>query len=333
MDATECGLSAVGDRLLLAQFARPRADRRTRLAVLGDPHVATRSRETYRVFHRTEQRLRTAIDDCNERDVDLVVFPGDLTKDGEPWNYDRVDVLLEELERPFVATPGNHDLQKRQDEHDCPSPSAFADRYASGSLPGRYEMDEIDLFVLNSASGPDGAYTDTHRGLVSSDQIEWLDEELEGTTAPIVCCHHNPMPIVNDPLCQSQPWRTFTMRRRERLRSVLEKHDVGLVLSGHHHLPAVVRHGETRQLIAPALASYPQAYCLLEIDEDGTSVWLVSVAGEAGRSEAYELAEAGPTFRRTLLGITEDALEDSPLLSEPPLIVGSPSVGAAKPVR
>ncbi len=105
MDATECGLSAVGDRLLLAQFSRPRADRRTRLAVLGDPHVATRSRETYRVFHRTEQRLRTAIDDCNERDVDLVVFPGDLTKDGELWNYDRVDVLLEELERPFVATP------------------------------------------------------------------------------------------------------------------------------------------------------------------------------------------------------------------------------------
>ncbi|WP_049925929.1 metallophosphoesterase family protein [Halopiger goleimassiliensis] len=317
-------LGDVGERVLLARLEEPRAATTTRLAVVGDPHVATRSEGTYRVFHRTEQRLRTAIADVNERDVDLVLFPGDLTKDGEPWNYDRVDVLLEELEQPYVATPGNHDLQKTHDEHRCPSTTAFADRYAPEPFPFHRSIGDVDLFVLNSAAGPEGPYADTHRGSVSERQLAWLDERLEEAETAIVACHHNPMPIVSDPLCRMEPWNVFTLQNRERVHAVLADHDVSLVVSGHHHLPAVVQRSGLTQLIAPAASLYPQAYCLLEIDERGTNVWLVSHATASGREEAYQLAAEGPAYQRTLLGLVEDALCDLPLYYEPPRIRGTP---------
>ncbi|MDJ1433160.1 metallophosphoesterase [Halostagnicola sp. A-GB9-2] len=320
-------LADVGDRVLFARLERPKTADLTRIAIVGDPHVATRSRGTHRVFHRTEQRLRAVIDDVNQRDVDLVVVPGDLTKDGEPWNYDRVDALLDELVAPFLATPGNHDLRTRGDEHDCPSAAAFADRYASGSLPVRHRLGEIELFVVNSSAGSDGPYADTHRGCVSERQLEWLGAELAGATTPVVVSHHNPFPIVSEPLCTVGPWETFTIRDRHRLHSVLENHSVSLVVAGHHHLPSLVKRGGIRQLIAPATASYPQAYCLLEVDETGTNVWLVSHASESGRDEAYELAADGPAFRRSLLGITESMLDDLPVLYEPPRVDGEPLIG------
>ena len=311
------GLADVGDRVLLGRLERPRTASPTRIAVVGDPHVATRSEGTDRVFHRTEQRLRTAIDDVNERGADLVLFPGDLTKDGEPWNYDRLDVLLEELDAPFVAIPGNHDLRKHDDDHRCPSSRAFADRYGTDPLPLHRRVGDVDLLAVNSAAGPNGPYTDTHRGRVPASQLEWLDERLAEATTPIVTCHHNPFPIVSDPLCRTEPWAAFAMRERDRVQSILAARDVPLVVTGHHHLPALVARNGVTQLVAPAAASYPQAYCLLEIDDGGTGVWLVSHATATGRDEAYRLAAEGPAFRRTLLGLTETALADLPLRYEP----------------
>lgn len=310
----------LGDRLRLGRLSRPRTDESVRIAVVGDPHVATRSDGTYRVFHRTEERLRRVIDDVNDREIDLVLCPGDLTKDGEPWNYDRVDDLLERLEHPFIALAGNHDVAKRGDEHESLAPATFADRYGAGSPPVRLSVGGLDLFVIESAAGPDGPYTDTHRGRVSSDQIEWLDRELEDATAPVVTCHHNPLSLVGQPLQGIETWRVFTMREREPLVSVLDRHDVPLVVSGHHHLPSLVRRHRLTQLIAPAVASYPQAYCLLEIDDTGTDIWLVSHATSDERDEAYQLMADGPAFYRTLLGITESTLTDLPLVHEPPEI-------------
>ncbi|WP_242695635.1 metallophosphoesterase family protein [Halomontanus rarus] len=310
----------IGDRLRLGRLSRPRTDEPVRIAVVGDPHVATRSNGTYRVFHRTAEQLRRVIDGLNDREIDLVLFPGDLTKDGEPWNYERVDELLDRLEHPFVALAGNHDVAKRDDEHESLTPATFADRYGAGTPPVRLEVGGLDLFVLESAAGPDGPYTETHRGRLSADQVEWLDGELEGAREPVVTCHHNPLPLVSHPLREVQPWRVFTMPDRDRLTAVLDRHDVPLVVTGHHHLPSLVRRRSLTQLIAPALASYPQAYCLLEVDDSGSDIWLVSHATSDERDEAYRLSADGPAFYRTLLGLTESTLDDLPLVHEPPEI-------------
>ncbi|MFC7082523.1 metallophosphoesterase family protein [Halorussus caseinilyticus] len=175
----------------LARFARPRADTRTTLAVVSDPHLSTDKEGTWKVFHRTEDRLRAAIADANDRGVDGVVFAGDLTEDGRPEDFDGAADVLADLDAPFVAVPGNHDVPKAFDDHDTPPVAEFADRFAPGEFPFRTQFGGVDVLGLNSASAPGGELDATHDGAISDDQLSWLESTLPETDAALVVSHHN----------------------------------------------------------------------------------------------------------------------------------------------
>ncbi|WP_211237141.1 metallophosphoesterase family protein, partial [Halalkalicoccus jeotgali] len=121
--------------IVLARFARPRTDEPTRIGVLSDIHVSTRERGTDRLLHCTERRLETAISRLDNADLDCVVFAGDLTKDGEPWNLERFGEIVSALETPFLATPGNHDVPKSFDDHSSVPVETFYERYTPSGLP------------------------------------------------------------------------------------------------------------------------------------------------------------------------------------------------------
>lgn len=304
------------DGLVLARLPAPISSETTRLAVLSDVHIATEAEGTDRLFHRTEDRLATAVDRLNRSDPDLVLFCGDLTKDGEPWNFDRFDELVAALDPPHVGTPGNHDVPKSSDEHRTPTVAAFERRYTPGSLPLVERVGGIDLVVCNSASLPDGSLSDTHEGEVSGEQLEWLEETLPTLSNPVVAMHHNVVPVMGSALADRPPWRTFTLRNREAVSSLLARHDVPLVISGHHHIPSVARRSGVTQLITPAACAYPQAHLLLEIDPSGTTVRMIPHADRDQQLEAYEAMQANELRRvfRSLVGAT---IETAPVVDEP----------------
>ena len=78
---------------VLARLEQPTAATKTRIAVVADPHVGVRTDGTSKLFDRSEHHFRNALADASERDVDAVVSVGDLTKDGEEYNYDDVDLV------------------------------------------------------------------------------------------------------------------------------------------------------------------------------------------------------------------------------------------------
>ncbi|WP_121741758.1 metallophosphoesterase family protein [Natronorubrum halophilum] len=302
------------DGIVLARLARPTTERPVRLAVLSDLHVATRARGTDRLFHRTEDRAAAAIESINAADPDLVCFDGDLTKDGEPWNFDRFDELVAELEAPFVATPGNHDVSKTSDEHDTPPVSSFEDRYAPESLPLVRSVGGIDLVVCNSATVPDGSLEGEHRGALSRAQLEWLETTLQVVSNPVVAFHHNLLPILGSDLVENSPWQTFSLQNGETVFEVLDRYDVPLVISGHHHVPATVSAGSLTQLIAPATCAYPLAHLLIDIDAQGTTVTLVPHATAADRRESHDAMCAGPPLRHTFVRLIDETLTAAPLV-------------------
>lgn len=302
------------DGIVLARLARPTTEQPVRLAVLSDLHVATRARGTDRLFHRTEDRAATAIELLNAAEPDLVCFDGDLTKDGEPWNFDRFDDLVADLEAPFVATPGNHDVPKAGDEHETPSVSSFEDRYAPEPLPFVKSVGGIDLVVCNSATVPDGSLEDEHRGALSRPQLEWLETTLQVVPNPVVAFHHNLLPILGSDVVRRSPWQTFSLRNGETVFELLDRHGVPLVISGHHHIPATVSAGSLTQLIAPAACAYPLAHLVLDIDGQGTTVRLVPHAGVDDRQEAYDAMVAGSPLRHTFARLVDETLTAAPLV-------------------
>ncbi|WP_440763324.1 metallophosphoesterase family protein [Natronorubrum sp. DTA7] len=302
------------DGIVLARLAAPTSDQPVRLGVLSDLHVATRARGTDRLFHRTEERAAAAVDLLNDAEVDFVLFDGDLTKDGEPWNFDRFDELVAELEAPFVATPGNHDVPKTGDEHDTPPVSSFEDRYAPEPLPFVQSVGGIDLVVCNSATVPDGSLADEHRGALSRPQLEWLETTLQVASNPVVAFHHNLLPILGSDVVRRPPWRTFSLRNGEAGRELLDRHAVPLVISGHHHVPATVSAGSLTQLIAPPSCAYPLAHLLVDIDRRGTTVTLVPHAALDDRRESFDAMCAGPPLRQTFARLVDETLAAAPLV-------------------
>jgi len=329
-DAAGSALCASAGTRTLAHFARPRASTETTLAVVSDPHVSTGKEGTWKAYHRTESRFEAALADADARGVDGVVFAGDLTEDGRPADVERVAELLGELDAPFAAVPGNHDVPKAFKDHDTPPVSAFEERFTPGGLPFRARFGGVDVLGLDSATAPAGGLEATHDGAVSAGQREWLDDALADAEAPLVVSHHNlpgldarvgadgyaPHPPVGDAAA---------------LVDVLAGRDA-LHLSGHVHLPAAVADAQTprtasgeesdprsdgvRGLVCPPLSSFPQAYVLAEVGPEGTTLRQVPVADEAGVAEARELARNHSARSADVCGMVEAQLADLPLVDE-----------------
>lgn len=301
--------------VVLARLAEPRTDEPTRIGVLSDIHVSTQCHGTDRLFHRTEARLASAVARLNDADPDCVVFAGDLTKDGEPWNFERFDALLEALDAPFVATPGNHDVPKSFNDHPPFPLERFCERYTDGGLPAIERVGGVELLVLDSATAPDGSLYGSHRGSVSSAQREWLDGALSRARTPIVVSHHNVLPLVSGRLADAVPWETYTMHDCSGVADRLVGAGASLVLSGHHHVPAVIERGPLTQVVAPAACAYPQAHLVVDVGPSGTTIRMVPHADPDEQREAYDALQTR-RFRRTLSGVVADTIEAAPLLDE-----------------
>lgn len=298
---------------VLARLEAPRSSTRTRVGVIADPHLSTRAYGTWKVYHRTDQWLSRAVEILDARDVDVALIAGDLTKDGEWWNFDRFDEHVGDLEAPIEVIPGNHDVPKVFDDHDVPSIEAFEDRYTPDGLPFATGIDDVTLIGLNSATMPDGSLAHTWGGAVSREQLRWLEGVLEETSTPIVAVHHN---LFDLPEHDGSPWDNFPLRNAGELFDVLADHGVSLVVSGHHHVPAATRNDGVCEVILPAVCSFPHAVATIDVDERGTTVTMHPVATPAELIEGYEFATEGKEMGREIAAFARTRLEQFPLLEE-----------------
>jgi len=306
---------------VFARLDRPISDPSVTLSVIADPHVALAERGTWKVYHRTLDRLRTAVSVANAH-ADAALVAGDLTRDGRPAEFDAVDDALATLSVPWQAIPGNHDVPKAFDDHASPPVERFAQRY--GPLPFAEAVGEVTLLGVDTAtSGPEGPTSDgaadgdaggpadlreTWGGRVGPAQRAWLAEQLAEHDRPVVAFHH---PAGRVPGCPDGPrWRNFRLYDDDAVSALLREHDVPLALSAHHHVPAVVSHGDTVEALAPAVCSFPQASLHVEIGPEGTTLRLVPLADADGVAEAHGLARDGKPLGRTVCDLAERRLAD-----------------------
>lgn len=300
---------------LLARFARPRTDTPTTLAVIADAHVSVDGAGSWKVHHRSESLLRTALGDAADRGVDAVVFAGDLTRDGARADFEAVKRLASDCPVPCLGVPGNHDVPKDFDDHDVPTVAEFEAAFAPDGLPFHERIGGIDLIGLNSASSPDGSLAGTHDGAISEGEVTWLDRVLADVETPLVVSHHNLPGLLET---EAFAWRSsFPVGNAGALVEVLARHDVSLHVSGHLHVPAIAESNGVRELVCPSLCSFPQAYLLVTVDERGTTVRLVPAADGPGVAEAYMLALDDTSRSRAVVEHVVDQLRELPLADVP----------------
>lgn len=305
---------------LMARLDRPSASEPVRLAAIADPHVSTRAEGTSKLFEHSLDHFTAAVEDIASRDVDAVLSPGDLTKDGERWNADAVADALDALDAPLYAVPGNHDVPKDGDDHDAIAVPDFADRFGPGSYPFHEKVGGLDVLGLNSAGSGD-RLADTHDGHVDADQREWLAGKLRRTDDPLVVVHHN-LASVTEQLRRHRDRVVEdmaippTMRETEAFVDVLADGDPALVLTGHFHLPLTGVDRGVREIATPTTCSFPQSYLLLEVGPAGTDVRLVPIADVDGLELAHDRRARDSTTARGLTSIGAARLASMPLTVE-----------------
>lgn len=291
-----------GPGTLLARFSDLTAAEPTRLGVVSDLHLCPEGEGSWKAFHATEGRLRAAVEGFDALDVDGVLFTGDLTRDGRPAEFERFDELVADLDAPFAAIPGNHDLpiEGREDGPDL-DPGTFARRYApEGEFPFRWEVGGIEILGLSSHQATPEEPAPSFAGRVSEESLAWLESELESANHPVVTVHHD---LPGARACYERARERLpgwsnppAFENAEALVGVLAESpaEVGPVLTGHVHAPSVTEHRGVREFNLPALGSFPSAYLLFDVTPGGTTVRMFGPRNADRRVDALALGAENP---------------------------------------
>ncbi len=270
---------------LFARLNHPTKTDASTFGVIGDPHLATRAGGTARRFELTEHWIKHTVADLHTRDLDFVASVGDLTKDGEPWNLERMGELVDDLSVPFITIPGNHDLG--DGEPSAADLDRFTAQFPPGEIPFHRQLGGIDVIGLNTV------YPDKQ---VSEQQLDWLDTTLESVDSPVVLAHHNIPAFTGQLATFKEQFDRGTgsaggIENATALLDRLEDHDVRLLLTGHHHRPGLAVHDDVVEIASGALCIFPQSYFLVTVDDRGTTIRNVPILSRQGLAEAYRVQQ------------------------------------------
>lgn len=172
---------------------------------------------------------------------DVVIATGDLVDQGKPEEYDVLCSLLDALQIPLYAVPGNHDDR-------APFVAAFARDGYLPDAPGplHYAIDELPVRLVGLDTWCEGRVD----GEIDDAGLDWLDDTLsaEPRRSTLVFMHHPPF--------DTGIWWMDGggCRNADRFRAVIERHpQVRRVVAGHVHHACHRGWGSTMVNTCPSL--------------------------------------------------------------------------------
>jgi Icc protein len=148
------------------------------IAQLSDVHVGgSRDREPL---------LRTAIEELNAAEPDLIVVAGDLTDEGYPDQY---PVVREELAalacRHVVRVPGNHDARNVGYLH-------YEDTFGARDSCARIDCERLSVALVRRRL----LEARPRRGEIGREHYVWIEKGFaDDADLRIFVCHHHLVPV------------------------------------------------------------------------------------------------------------------------------------------
>ncbi len=224
-----------------------------RIVVIADIHysatppVATARRGEWGavLLRRTVERLNRYVR------PDVTVVLGDLVDDPRAADAPALLVelrdLLERLDSPWLALPGNHD----------PSPDVFYDVFE--------RVEHLDVNNMRLASFVDAEEPGYHASRTAED-LKRMATVADGHSGPLVALQHVP---VAEPGGET----IYGYTNYAEVTTAMRRHGYSLAVAGHHHPGADLQQNDgVATLVVPALCEAPFSFAVVTFDDDDIGV-------------------------------------------------------------
>jgi len=286
-----------------------------RMAVFSDPHLlapalmAPAGSETdyaaRKLIAQSHAILSAVIDQLITDPVDLVLIPGDLTKDGEAASHRLMALMLSALESQSGATvlvvPGNHDVNNARaadysSGQAAPTETVNADAFATlyhefgygealsrDSLSLSYAARPIEglrIIAVDSNADPRG------KGRLSAATQQWIEEQLNVARdvgdRVFMMMHHG---LIEHFKGQGLFFQGYLIKKREALTESWRARGCEVVFTGHFHAMDAAAQSAAAGVITDietgSLVTYPCAYRKLQLTDgqhlQGQSVQITQI--------------------------------------------------------
>ncbi len=261
-----------------------------RIMVIADPHVLPQSvieQETdFAEYMKTQRKMldlsepiwHALLDTALKYKPNLVLIPGDLTRDGETAAHDTVSAGILRLQAAGIRTlviPGNHDLPG--DNWETLYPGTFEDAVKDADSYS-FAVEPISGLTVIGIDGSDG---NASVGKLSDATQAWILNQADAAVAKgnmIIAMSHWQILEHFDQQGTLESACRFT--NADELRDDLMHHGVHLVLTGHFHVNGITTFRDTTGLTNDSLVeittgspiTYPCPYRWLTLSADRKQV-------------------------------------------------------------
>lgn len=316
--------NAFGTEILFTVSAKPFADGPKDILVMSDIHVMSpellvkegSAFEKYlnsdrKLLAESKDILYTMVDTILTRKPELVLIPGDLTKDGELLSHQLVAEQLKRLKQAGIQTlvvPGNHDVNNphawvfdgdKTDYAQTVSADDFAEIYKDFGYGDKavrdahslsYAIEPLnDVVVIGidacryeeNTFKSEGAEADVcvTSGRIKPETLAWIQTQAREARSKgkqvLAVMHHNLVEHFNAQATIAAP---YVVSEAAEVRKALMDAGVRTVFTGHFHIQDVAKdYNETRtdsiyDISTGSTVTYPCPFRLVRLNDDNSQM-------------------------------------------------------------
>ena len=279
-----------------------------RIMVIADPHVLAQSLVTpgeamdnlmagqRKMLDLSEQAWYAIVDTALKYRPDLVLIPGDLTKDSEKASHELVVASLRRLNEAGVQTlviPGNHDLDGKAYAYQGDQKTAV-ENLPDSAWESMYNCvySQVTAKDPNSHSyaaeplagvtvlGIDGAHGSASIGSLSDATLNWILAQADSANAKnhmiIAMSHWQLLEHIDK---QQRLESSCRFKNANVIRDSLVRHGVHVILTGHFHVNGITTHHDSInandsivEITTGSPITYPCPYRWLTLSHDRTNL-------------------------------------------------------------
>ena len=217
----------------------------TKIIQISDPHIVAKGKLAYGQVD-TCLALTQCVAQINKilpeiGPVDMIIVTGDLTDFGTSDEYSLFRELIEELNIPYRAIPGNHDDKSVMQK--CFADADWMPKTGQINL----QIDFEDLKVI----GLDTSIIGKAHGNLETDSLNFLRSSLNSAKGkPVIVASHHP-PIITG----IEKMDIQNLRDSDELKEILSTYQGELkLICGHIHRNIVTQFGNVICQIAPGVS-------------------------------------------------------------------------------